>query len=280
MPGEDDATRDAHLTIGTFASRSHLSPKALRLYDRVGLLVPAEVDPATGYRRYRESQVETARLISRLRRLDMPLATVGSILNLPTDARGAALAHWWMDMEQRIATQRDLLTYLLIHLAGKERPSDMHTIETREIPEQLVMTEQRHITVAELPAWLERSIGRMWEIAPQVGGIVGPVFVIFHGEVSEESDGPVEVCAPINPNQTTPTPIPTRVEPAHTEAYTRIPKSLLNYPQILSAYDAVETWLMSSNHTIIGGPREVYFTDVMAAEPDDPVCDIAFPYAP
>lgn len=55
---------DEHLlTIGEFARRSRLSLKALRLYERLGLLNPAVVDPANGYRRYREEQLFTARLI-------------------------------------------------------------------------------------------------------------------------------------------------------------------------------------------------------------------------
>jgi MerR family regulatory protein len=62
------------LGIGAFSRRSRLSPKALRLYDRIGLLTPASVDEANGYRRYREAQLATARLIALLRRLDMPLA--------------------------------------------------------------------------------------------------------------------------------------------------------------------------------------------------------------
>ncbi len=64
---------DPLLTIGVFARRSRLSMKALRLYDRLGLLRPADVDPESGYRRYRESQLVTARLVVMLRRLDMPL---------------------------------------------------------------------------------------------------------------------------------------------------------------------------------------------------------------
>ena len=40
------------LTIGAFAKAARLSPKALRLYDELGLLPPARVDPATGYRYY------------------------------------------------------------------------------------------------------------------------------------------------------------------------------------------------------------------------------------
>jgi DNA-binding transcriptional MerR regulator len=47
------------LTIGAFARRARLSPKALRLYDRLGILSPAAVDEHNGYRRYRESQLAT-----------------------------------------------------------------------------------------------------------------------------------------------------------------------------------------------------------------------------
>jgi DNA-binding transcriptional MerR regulator len=42
---------EALLTVGLVASRSGLTPKALRHYDRIRLLRPAVVDDATGYRR-------------------------------------------------------------------------------------------------------------------------------------------------------------------------------------------------------------------------------------
>ena len=38
------------MSIGEFAGRSRLSPKALRLYDELGLLPPAQVDDSSGYR--------------------------------------------------------------------------------------------------------------------------------------------------------------------------------------------------------------------------------------
>ena len=40
------------VSIGEFARRSRLSVKALRLYDELGVLVPARVDEASGYRYY------------------------------------------------------------------------------------------------------------------------------------------------------------------------------------------------------------------------------------
>ncbi len=40
------------MTSGAFARASGLSRKALRLYDELGLLPPARVDPASQYRFY------------------------------------------------------------------------------------------------------------------------------------------------------------------------------------------------------------------------------------
>ncbi|TQS31130.1 MerR family transcriptional regulator [Microbispora sp. KK1-11] len=71
------------LTIGTFARAARLSPKALRLYDEVGLLRPAAVDGESGYRYYDPAQLERARLIARLRRLGMPLARIRRVCDLP-----------------------------------------------------------------------------------------------------------------------------------------------------------------------------------------------------
>jgi DNA-binding transcriptional MerR regulator len=62
--------------IGEVARASGLSVSALRFYDGAGVLVPAEVDAATGYRRYADDQVRAARLIAGLRRVGMPVAEI------------------------------------------------------------------------------------------------------------------------------------------------------------------------------------------------------------
>ena len=48
---------DVLVTIGDFSRMTHLSVKALRHYHDVGLLEPAQVDTASGYRLYQASQV-------------------------------------------------------------------------------------------------------------------------------------------------------------------------------------------------------------------------------
>jgi protein phosphatase len=57
------------MSIGRFARRSGLSIGALRHYAEIGLLVPARVDPDSGYRYYAEEQLDAARLIAVLRDL-------------------------------------------------------------------------------------------------------------------------------------------------------------------------------------------------------------------
>ncbi|MFD0684136.1 MerR family DNA-binding transcriptional regulator [Actinomadura fibrosa] len=68
---------DDLLPIGRFARLCRLSVKQLRHYDDLGLLVPARVDPASGYRYYRPAQARDALSIGLLRSLDVPLPMVG-----------------------------------------------------------------------------------------------------------------------------------------------------------------------------------------------------------
>jgi protein phosphatase len=108
------------LTIGAFARACRLSPKALRLYDELGLLTPARVDPLTGYRRYAPDQLDRARLVAWLRRLGMPLARIRLVCSLdPADAADEVRAYW-AQVEADTAARRSLATSLVERLSGKD----------------------------------------------------------------------------------------------------------------------------------------------------------------
>jgi DNA-binding transcriptional MerR regulator len=100
------------LTIGRLARRGGLTAKALRHYDRIGLLVPAFVDDTTGVRHYTVDQVEPATLIARLRAVDLPLDDVRRCLaGSPAEIREILLTH------------RDRLTGRATRIAG-----DLHEL--------------------------------------------------------------------------------------------------------------------------------------------------------
>ncbi|CAM5271012.1 hypothetical protein SALBM217S_03968 [Streptomyces griseoloalbus] len=197
------------LSIGAFAARSRLSAKALRLYDRLGLLAPARVDADTGYRYYRADQVERARLVALLRQLDMPLARIAEVVDAGDGAAQARrLDAYWADVEARHASRRTLAGYLRGRLSG--RSLEMYgkfTVETVDVPEQVVITESRHILADELPAWIGASLGRLEEGARACGGVTGSPFVVYHSEVSVESDGPAEAACR-SPTRRRPAPGP------------------------------------------------------------------------
>ncbi|WP_413099881.1 MerR family transcriptional regulator [Streptomyces sp. Inha503] len=77
------------LTIGEFSRITHLSIRTLRRYHEQGLLVPAEVDPATGYRYYAPAQARPALTIRRLRELDLPLPDLRRFLEAESAHEGA-----------------------------------------------------------------------------------------------------------------------------------------------------------------------------------------------
>ncbi|MEU3380731.1 MerR family transcriptional regulator [Streptomyces caelestis] len=278
---------DDLLTIGTFAARARLSAKALRLYDRLGLLSPAHVDEATGYRYYRAGQVERARLVAMLRQLDMPLARIAEVVAADGPKAADRLAAYWADVEARVAGQRTLVEYLRGRLSG--RSSEMYgkfVVETVDVPEQVVISETRHVLAGELPAWIGASLGRLESAARECGGVTAAPFVVYHSEVSMESDGPAESCVPVADEAAArawvdkhgrTAGMKVRVEPVRRMACTRITKAQVAHPQIMAAFEAVEEWIAREGLEQAGPCREVYFADWDAAGAEDPVCDVAFP---
>jgi DNA-binding transcriptional MerR regulator len=68
--------------IGRFSKMTRLSVKALRLYDEIGLLPPAYVDPSSGYRYYDLGQANRAEAVRILRMVEMPLDEIRAILEI------------------------------------------------------------------------------------------------------------------------------------------------------------------------------------------------------
>ena len=64
------------LRIGEVARLFNLSVGTLRHYEQMGLLDPAHIDPASGYRYYGSRQLSTLNTVSHLRVLDLPLALI------------------------------------------------------------------------------------------------------------------------------------------------------------------------------------------------------------
>ncbi|MBP2473985.1 serine/threonine protein phosphatase PrpC [Crossiella equi] len=109
----------ALLTIGAFARAARLTRKALRLYDELGLLPPAAVDPDSGYRFYDRDQLAQARLVARLRRIGMPLAEIAVVCRAEPEAAAEAVRAFWQRTSADTAARARLVTSLVAHLSER-----------------------------------------------------------------------------------------------------------------------------------------------------------------
>ena len=126
---------DGLLAIGEFSARSGLSAKALRSYAAAGLLVPAAVDPRSGYRYYATGQLPEAGLILLLRQAGIPLSEIAVFLRDPGPGQ---LKRWEQALDLEVAGRRRALAEARGRLgplatasqnpAGQERGTPMTTM--------------------------------------------------------------------------------------------------------------------------------------------------------
>lgn len=189
---------DVRVTIGEFSRMTHLSAKALRLYHGEGILVPAEVDPATGYRWYGLDQVATAQVVRRLRELDLPLDDVRALLTAPTAAdRGDLLAAHLSRMEAELARTVDTVASLRRLLV--DGPVDVE-VEHRSVPATAVLAVRATITLADLGPWWTQAFAVL-DAAVATGGAraVGPRGALFATALFADERGEVAAFRPVDP---------------------------------------------------------------------------------
>jgi DNA-binding transcriptional MerR regulator len=285
--------------IGEFARRSRLSVKALRLYDELGVLIPARVDRSSGYRYYDDAQLDAAQLVAMLRQLEIPLATIKQLVACdPVDAADR-VAGYWRDAETLHDVRRELAEHVVNKLRGK-RPV-MYEVATQEIPERSVLCLKRNVD--EEGAW---ALGKEFisilrqRPLPKMEGREGAVFSIYWGEVSADSDGPVEWCKPVPESDAKALAshypeLSLRTEPAHREAYVAMPKDAVptgpgGKPgvQWQLASEALRAWAVEQGidpenraHVLEDlGVRITYLVNGPVTNTSVPDCDFAVAFVP
>lgn len=275
------------VSIGRFAALSRLSPKALRLYDDLGLLVPARTDPDNGYRWYEPAQADRARLVGLLRGLDLPLARIAEVLDLP-GSRAAALVREHVDGAGRtLEARRRLAAHVCLLLdEGSTTMPDAYDVKLRAVPERAVLTAARRVHLDDADQVLGSLLGRMRTSGAGLAGVNGCPHLVHHAEVSADSDGPVEVVRPMADPRTASDAaaalgdVQAALDPAHDEAFVVMTMGDTRGRLQAPALAALERWLVEHGRAAAGPPRQVMIADWRSAGPDEPACLFAVPLAP
>lgn len=279
----DNARTQATLGSGEFGRLSGLSIKALRLYDLSGLLIPDAVDPVTGYRRYAPAQLDRARRISLLRQLDMPLATIGELLDGPDEDAAQRLDRWWAGQEASHRDRRGSYDFLRAHLIRGSAPWAPHPVTLADIADTKLASIRRVVDQAALvPAIIEGEgelrafLGRQSAVIAGAGGC-GESWVIYHGLVSPDSEAEIEIALPFQGSVEPAGRVAIRMEPAHTVAACVITRGECSYPQIMLAYEDVALAVPELGAVASGPPREVYLGSPDSSPASEPFAHVVQP---
>ena len=185
------------LSIGDFSRMTFLSVKALRYYHDVGLLTPAEIDPASGYRRYELAQVPTAQVIRRLRDLGMPLDEVRHVMDAPdVRSRNAAIGAHLRRMEGELERTRATVESLRLLLDEDAPPSI--AVEYREVGAAEALAIREHVALSDLFDWLGAAFT---ELRSGLGGQdarrTGPDAGLYPTELFADEEGDVVALVPV-----------------------------------------------------------------------------------
>jgi DNA-binding transcriptional MerR regulator len=184
------------LSIGDFAKMTYLSIKSLRRYHDMGLLVAAQVDPASGYRYYDASQVTAGQVIRRFRDLGMPLEQVREVLNAP-DARtrnDVIVAHLG-DMESALQQTQQTVSSLRALL---ERPQDPVEVEYRSAAPMRVLAISEPVAMSDIDPWWSAAFRELHDTV-QAAGLdrSGPDGALYSGEFFADEAGDVTAFVPV-----------------------------------------------------------------------------------
>jgi DNA-binding transcriptional MerR regulator len=237
------------LTIGEFAQLTHLSVRTLRRYHDAGLLEPARIDPASGYRYYEAGQIPVAQVIHRLRELDVPLADVQRILRTPDlEVRATLVADHLRRLQHELERTRAAVTSLQRLL----RPDPgVLAVELREVPACTVAAIE---DVVELDDVLDWYSGAMAELDAAVPGTTGAPGGLYDNALFTHGRGHVLVHRPA--------PEPPRVGRVHPVALPAVELAVTTHrgehDTIGVTYGRLGSWVVDHALAVAGAVRETY----------------------
>jgi len=160
----------------------------------------------------------------------------------------------------------------------------MYEVSVRDVPARSLLSMLRYVRQDEFPAVARGFAARFAaEPVPRLAGAGGASFVVYHGEVSEDSDGPVEWCRPVPDGQAVALAarfpeLTLRTEPAHQEAFVHLARDPARTPaaQSLIIAETLLAWAVEQHRRPNGSVRQVFVSPLW---PERLECDFAIPLA-
>jgi len=185
-------------SIGEFSTIVGLSVKTLRHYHQQGVLVPDYVDPQTGYRYYKADNLERARAVVCLRKLEFPLGEIKEILDACDDESDVLdyLQRQQAALAAKMLRYRGIVVSLKTIISSEREAKRImqdspFQVEEKTLPATLIAGIRMKGAYRECGqgfARLGKGFGRH---------ICGKPFCLHYDDEYREDDADFEACVPI-----------------------------------------------------------------------------------
>ncbi len=213
-----------------------------------------------------------------LRSVDMPLDEIRAVLETddPELVHKQLLVHRER-LAEKLTAQERALAYLesLIQREGGIMPYEVQITET--IP-QLVAATRVHTNLSQIANDIGAGFGTLMQALGRAGvAPSGPPLIVYHDVIDQETDGDIEICAPVATAFSGAEAVYGRELEGGTMATTmhRGP-----YQEIAMAYHTLTGWISEHGHDIAGPPRETYLNDPQTVPPEELLTRVEWPISP
>lgn len=257
-------------TIGEFASIGRVSVRMLRHYDQIGLLRPARIDPATGYRAYTATQLTTLSRIVELKGLGLTLEQVARVIwgNADDVEVETILESARLELQAAISDAGARLRRLDANLRRVRGETVMPTSRTitadvRSIDAQRVATLTRPAPGFG-PTNISPVVGPMFPESADLiraAGIVdfGPAVALYEADESGDGTGAIVTAGFVVPDGTRSIEgLEVHTLPGIAQAAVTVHRGEVS--GIGESWDALVGWASENGFELAGVCREVYWT--------------------
>lgn len=271
------------IPISRFSLMTRLSQKALRLYDRKGLLEAAAKNPFTGYRYYTIPQIERGIRIKNLARLGFGLDEIATFLDAEERSERDVLEALRHQKRTELGAELERLENVKEALSSTDRMLDVLNMKVpepaiKDIPETRIVSKREkgsyETTVGKLAGELMDVVFNPDNQRNNVR-ITGPIMMLCHDEEYRETDADIGVAVPISGRITVDEPsIEIKTLPG-VRAISVVHKG--PYRNIDKAYAAVLQFAAEKGLALALPYRELYLNDPNEVPEEELMTEIQFP---
>ena len=270
-------------TIGDFARLGRVSVRMLRHYDAIGLLRPAHVDPASGYRSYEAGQLAQLNRVVALKDLGFALEQVRVMLDehVSVEQVRGMLALRQAELESALAADAQRLTRVEARLQIIESEEQVPTNEV--VVKRIAATRVVELTDTSA-SFRPEDIGPVvYPLCAELGrrlagaGVAPAGRLTCYYEKSPDGEDKVIVHAAVpvaavhgDLNGLTATDLP-----AAEGAATLVHRGAMD--SVMASWQALGRWIDANGYRSTGYPREVYLE--CPEDPDKWVTELQEPIA-